>query len=131
DLLAATVIAATLIGFRNVRLGLGDQHGAFRLALYTFVVSFLQGMLIAHHVPTLVEFGIVSEHLAWSLLWTITVWIVYLALEPFVRGRWPHSIISWKRFISGQLRDPLVGRDLLLGILLGVTAAFVLASRTV
>jgi serine/threonine protein kinase len=128
-LLVAIVIAATLIGFRNVRLGLGDQHGAFRLALYMFIVSFLQGMLVAHHVPTNAEFGIVLEHLAWALLWAITIWIVYMALEPFVRGRWPHSIISWKRFISGQLRDPLVGRDLLVGILLGVTAAVILASR--
>jgi serine/threonine-protein kinase len=128
-LIVATVIAATLIGFRNVRLGLGDQHGAFRLALYTFIVSVVHGMLVAHHVPTNAESGIVQEHLAWALLLTITIWIVYLALEPFVRGRWPHSIISWKRFISGQVRDPLVGRDLLVGILLGVIAAVILASR--
>lgn len=125
----AIVIAASLIGFRNVRLGLGDQHGAFRLALYMFIVSLVQGMFVAHHVPTDAEVGIVLEHLAWALLWATTIWIVYLALEPFVRGRWPHSIISWKRFISGQLRDPLVGRDLLVGILLGVIAAVILASR--
>ena len=128
-LIVATVIVATLIGYRNVRLGLGDQQGAFRLALYMLIVTLVQGLLVAHHVPNNAEVGIVLEHLAWALLWATTIWIVYLALEPFVRGRWPHSIISWKRFISGQLRDPLVGRDLLVGILLGVTAAVILASR--
>jgi len=122
SLLAATVIGAALLGFRNIRLGLSDRNGALRFAIYTFVISMLRGMLVAHHVPSLsAEFSILKEHLAWSLLWTITIWIVYLALEPFVRGRWPHRIISWKRFISTDVRDPLVGRDILLGVLLGVT----------
>ena len=122
SLLAATVIGAALLGFRNIRLGLSDRNGALRFAIYTFVISMLRGMLVAHHVPSLsAEFAILEEHLAWSLLWTITIWIVYLALEPFVRGRWPHRIISWKRFISTDVRDPLVGRDILLGVLLGVT----------
>jgi predicted Ser/Thr protein kinase len=120
-LLAATVIGAALLGLRNIRLGLSDRNGAMRLALYTFVISMLRGMLVAHHVPSLgAEFSILEEHLAWSLLWTVTIWIVYLALEPFVRGRWPHRIVSWKRFISADLHDPLVGRDVMLGILLGV-----------
>jgi serine/threonine-protein kinase len=43
-----------------------------------------------------------------------------VALEPFVRRRWPHAIISWSRLLTGELRDPLVGRDLLWGVLLGV-----------
>ena len=134
-LLAATVIGASLLGLRNIRLGLSDRNGATRLALYTFVISMIRGMLMAHHVPSLgTEFGILEEHLAWSLLWSITIWIVYLALEPFVRGRWPHRIISWKRFISSDVRDPLVGRDIMLGVLVGVgieilTVAWVLSPR--
>jgi serine/threonine-protein kinase len=125
SLLAATVIGAALLGFRNIRLGISDRNGAMRFALYTFVISMLKGMLVAHHVPSLsAEFAILEEHLAWSLLWTITIWIVYLALEPFVRGRWPHRIISWKRFISADIRDPLVGRDILFGVLLGIASEF-------
>src|SRR2546430_772529 len=90
---------------------------------------------LAHHVPSLGgEFSILQEHLAWSLLWTIEIWIVYLALEPFVRARWPHRIISWKRFISSDIRDPLVGRDIMLGVLVGVgiellSLAWVLSPR--
>jgi len=121
SLLAVVVIGGALLARRNMRLGLSDRQGAFHLALYTFVLSILRGMLIAHHVPAVdAEFGILLEHLAWSLLWAVTIWLVYLALEPFVRGRWPHRIISWKRLISGEFRDPLVGRDIVLGILFGI-----------
>jgi serine/threonine-protein kinase len=50
-----------------------------------------------------------------------TTWLLYLALEPWVRRRWPQTIISWSRLLSGQLRDPMVGRDILFGVMLGVT----------
>src|SRR5437867_11410467 len=46
--------------------------------------------------------------------------MLYLALEPWIRGRWPQAIITWSRLISGQLQDPLVGRDILFGVMFGV-----------
>jgi serine/threonine-protein kinase len=49
-----------------------------------------------------------------------TAWLLYLALEPWVRRRWPQTIISWSRLLSGQVRDPLVGRDILFGVMLGI-----------
>jgi hypothetical protein len=128
-LVLATVIGASFLALRNVRLGLSDQQGAFRLSLFTFLLIVARGMLVAHHVPTLEEALIVNEHLAWALLPSVTIWIIYLALEPFVRGRWPHRIISWKRLISGQIHDPLVARDIMLGVLVGVTAAATLSIR--
>jgi serine/threonine-protein kinase len=48
------------------------------------------------------------------------MWMLYMAIEPWVRRHWPKTIISWSRLLSGQVRDPLVGRDILLGVLLGV-----------
>jgi serine/threonine-protein kinase len=47
-------------------------------------------------------------------------WVMYLALEPFARRRWPHLMISWSRLLAGDWRDPLIGRDILIGALLGV-----------
>jgi len=41
--------------------------------------------------------------------------LLYLALEPFVRRRWPTALISWSRVLTGRLRDARVGRDVLLG----------------
>ena len=43
-------------------------------------------------------------------------WVFYVALEPWVRRKWPRTMISWTRYISRGVRDPLVGRDLLYGI---------------
>jgi hypothetical protein len=35
-----------------------------------------------------------------------------------VRRRWPARLISWSRLLAGGFRDPLVGRDVLVGCLL-------------
>ena len=45
-----------------------------------------------------------------------------MAVEPFARRTWPKLLISWQRLLNGRFRDPLVGRDVLLGGLVG--AAF-------
>jgi serine/threonine-protein kinase len=47
------------------------------------------------------------------------VWLLYIALEPFVRRRWPERTISWNRLLAGEFRDPLVGRDILIGAVFG------------
>jgi hypothetical protein len=46
-------------------------------------------------------------------------WLVYIALEPFVRKHWPEAIVSWSRLLAGRFRDPLVGRHLLFGSAIG------------
>jgi hypothetical protein len=43
-----------------------------------------------------------------------------------VRKLWPQTIISWTRLISGRLRDPLVGRDVMFGVILGVVWVIIL-----
>jgi eukaryotic-like serine/threonine-protein kinase len=48
------------------------------------------------------------------------IWMLYMAIEPWVRRQWPKTIISWTRVLSGAWRDPVVGRDILLGVALGV-----------
>jgi hypothetical protein len=50
---------------------------------------------------------------------------LYIAIEPLARRRWPHSMIGWSRLLAGGLRDPLVGRDLLVGLTLGMITALV------
>jgi hypothetical protein len=37
-----------------------------------------------------------------------------------VRRFWPQTTIIWSLLPAGRFRDPLVGRDLLLGCILGV-----------
>jgi hypothetical protein len=58
------------------------------------------------------------------------VWLVYLALEPYVRRLWPDVLISWTRLLSGRFRDSLVGRDVLFGFVTGAAlGAVILASE--
>ena len=51
---------------------------------------------------------------------------VAIALEPFARRRWPEMLISWSRAVSGRWRDPLVGRDLLIGAVVGTALGLIL-----
>ena len=44
------------------------------------------------------------------------LWLAYIATEPYMRRHWPDSLISWNRFLSGRLRDPLVASHVLAGI---------------
>src|SRR5262249_31888890 len=43
-----------------------------------------------------------------------------------IRRRWPDSLIAWTRLLSGRFADPLVGRVLLAGALLGIFEAIIL-----
>jgi serine/threonine-protein kinase len=50
----------------------------------------------------------------------------YLGLEPYVRRYWPRALVSWTRLVNGRFTDPLVGRD----VLIGVACGFLMASVT-
>lgn len=115
-------IGGVLLTVKNIRLGRGDRRGAFRLAHFVFWASVIRSVFYpsAHHVPTFPEFLIILETIASALLFAAFLWVVYMALEPFVRRRWPQRIISWTRLLAGDLRDPMVGSDLLIGALFGV-----------
>jgi len=45
---------------------------------------------------------------------------MYLAIEPYVRRIWPGMLVGVVRLLSGRLRDPLVGREVLIGTVAGV-----------
>jgi Protein kinase domain/zinc-ribbon domain len=119
-LLLAVLIGAVLLARRNLRLGRGDRRGAFRLAIFVLLVLMSAWALAAHHVSTSYEFGLFVMGVSFALFYAALVWLLYIGLEPYVRRRWPSSIISWSRVLAGQFRDPLVGRDILTGVTLGI-----------
>ncbi len=57
------------------------------------------------------------------------VWVLYIALEPYVRRRWPATLVSWSRLLAGSFSDPLVGRDVLAGCLWGTIVTALLQLR--
>ena len=110
-----------ILATRNLRANRGDRAGAFRLGLVVFITVTLSTLLFAHNVPTLHELQLFFVAVGWGLILAALVWLIYIALEPHVRRRWPHVMISWSRLLAGEFRDPLVGRDLLVGIVLGIS----------
>ncbi len=108
---ACIVIAGMFFARRNLRMGRGDRRGANRLACFILVLE-----MIAF---------IFSDHLG-SMAFPLQVgiaWLMYIALEPFVRRRWPGMMVGWSRLLTGKYRDPIVGRDLLLGSAAGLVVA--------
>jgi serine/threonine-protein kinase len=109
------------LAWRNIRLGRGDTRGALRVSFVLLAAQLIWVTLSSHY----------SSNIWWAWRWwQVTVglcagiglqfWILYVALEPYIRRSWPEMLISWSRFLNGQFRDALVGRDVLLGILFGV-----------
>jgi predicted Ser/Thr protein kinase len=118
--LTAMIVCAVWLARRNYRQGRGDMQGALLLARITFVLLMVLWLLQSHLVPDFPLFGQMMIALATSLFMSTLIFVLYLALEPYVRRYWPHAIISWSRLLTGRLRDPLAGRDILFGVLLGV-----------
>ena len=113
--------AAGLLARLNYRRGKGDRQGSFRIALVVFVLQMLLWVCYEHFVPAVGTVGMLILAVSSSLFMAAMVWTLYMALEPYVRKFWPQTIISWSRILTGKIRDPLVGRDVLFGVLLGLT----------
>jgi serine/threonine-protein kinase len=125
----AMPLGGVLLARRNLRLGRGDRKGAFRVALYVFVAYTVARVFRADHVSRFGdELWLLIKIVAYPAFWAAQVWVLYVALEPYARRRWPHMLISWKRLLAGNVRDPLVGRDVLLGAAMGLVSALVFLS---
>jgi serine/threonine-protein kinase len=116
DFLIALAAAIAWVAWRNVNCGRGDRRGALRVAGFAFALWLVYGVSVGFGelagAPERSWF--IAAH---ALFWAAGAWMLYMALEPLVRRRWPYSLVSWSRLLSGDIRDPLVGRDILIGIL--------------
>jgi len=80
----------------SVRVGATGAERQLALFVCSQYAHWLFG---ASHVPTFAEVFIslsaVSQRCCAGILW-----LLYIALEPYVRRRWPDTIISWSRVLS-------------------------------
>jgi serine/threonine-protein kinase len=114
------LVGGSLLARRNLRLGRGDRRGAIRIAAFIFTCFMVDWALEIHHVGNVSEYPLFIQGLGQSLFVAGLSWLIYVALEPLIRRRWPDSLIAWTRLLSGRFTDPLVGRVLLAGALLGI-----------
>jgi serine/threonine-protein kinase len=125
-LLIGVVVLGALFARQNLRRGRGDTRGALRLMAFTTVLNCIWSISTYHFVPSAGLIFVQFILLAIPLLFSLTVGMGYIAIEPSARRSWPKLMVSWQRLLGARLRDPLVGRDVLIGMLAGAVATVII-----
>lgn len=121
-LFSLIIPAGIWLAKRNLQSGRADLNASVRLALFVLVVILAGRSLRGHRVLSLLaEPVLLIRAVGLVLILSAVTWMLYIALEPIIRRRWPTALISWTRLLSGQCKDPAVGRDILFGVLLGLS----------
>jgi serine/threonine-protein kinase len=115
------LLPIALMARAQLRAGRGDRRGAYRFGMLLLPLLMIDWLFAAHHTtdPS-AEILLFVTSLGMALFGGIFFGAAYLALEPYMRKYWPDGLISWARLIGGKYRDPIVGRDVLLGAAAGV-----------
>ena len=116
---AMLLIFSILFARRNWKLGRGDRRGAFVVGMLLLTLNLLNWAASVHAVPTKAMAGLAMQALSDSTYTGALFLILYLALEPALRARWPQSIITWNRALAGRWRDAQLASDILIGIAVG------------
>jgi hypothetical protein len=128
----AMLAGGILMARRNLRANRSDRRGAARFAIALTIASVAANLLVATHVALAsVETPQIYGALAFGALTGGIVWIYYLAIEPYARRFWPDALLGWTRLLSGRLRDPRVGRELLIGLVCGAVGLLIDLSKLI
>ncbi len=114
-------VVSAVLARHNLRLGRSDTRGALRVGVAVFLAFELASALYHRWVadPLYIWLWIIRE----PFFPALSAWLYYLAVEPFLRRRWPHRLIGWTRLLEGRFTDARVGREVLIGFLAGAGAA--------
>ena len=126
------LVASIVFAVRNLRARRGDWRGATRIAVFVIAMNLLEG-LSTTRITEVGLLGALADLISGrayghALMHGFEMWFAYVAIEPYVRRLWPHMLVGWSRLGSGRMRDPLVGRELLIGCGCG---AVLVALRTI
>ena len=124
--LAAVSLTAGLLAWRHYRLQRGDLRGSVRVGAIATTFIFLANIAVAHHVAGFEEVQLLVNATRGSVFGGLVLCGLYMALEPYVRRRWPQGLITWTRLLDGNVRDPLVCAQALVGIALGMISFHVI-----
>jgi hypothetical protein len=122
-LVMALLLIAAVLARRNLRSGHADRRGAIRLAIFGVFLMAAIWAALDHVRDIAAERTRLFDGIGQALFLGGAMFVIYLALEPTVRRSWPTMLVSWSRVVAGRLRDPMVGRDLLIGTAVGAVCA--------
>jgi serine/threonine-protein kinase len=124
--LSVLIGSAAVIARRHIRSNRADRRGAWRVTVYLAFAGMMAWLLRASHSRSVEgEVGLLFRAAGDLALLGVIFWTVYVALEPYVRRFRPDALLGWSRLLSGHIRDPRVGRDLLIGMAFGVGLALI------
>ena len=115
---------SAFLAARNLRAGRGDRRGAWRLSVVALILWGAIWMCTTHWVVDLSLIHIFGTNLSDWFSSAALLWLLYIALEPVVRARWPHALMTWSRVLAGRWNDPQVAAHILYGALVGTGIAF-------
>jgi serine/threonine-protein kinase len=110
---------AALLARRHLAQNRGDRRGALRLAAFYAWVLVALWLSKGHFTASFGTFAMFVVAMCTSVFYGVVIWTVYIALEPYARRRWPQTLISWSSIAIGKWRNPVVGRDVLIGACAG------------
>ncbi len=117
--LASAVFFGIVLARRNWLKNRADRKGAFKLACLSLILVAVDWVGKVHGVAASDMIGLFFSAAGDWLLRALNMWLLYIALEPAVRARWPHSIVSWNRLLAGNWLDAQVGSHVLIGAAVG------------
>jgi hypothetical protein len=121
------LLGGVALARRNLRQRRADSRGAARFGIFMFMASLAQRLSVGTH-STDPGVEISTQIIAALALASFNggfCWVYYLAAEPYGRRYWPDALLGWTRLWSGRLRDPRLGRELLIGMAFGALSLFV------
>jgi hypothetical protein len=129
---AVLALVVALLGWHNIRQRRGDRGGALRLAAVVLALGLAQFFLAADYNGNVShQFSILAGALRTALVDAAIFGALYIALEPNIRRRWPDRLIAWSRLLAGDVRNPMVGRDVLIGTAAGLAHVTLAGSSNV
>ena len=119
-LILVLVVSAVVLARQNLKSGRADRRSAYRLGAVLFFTYAAFWVLLPHLSNLDQEMGRLFTYLGVGLFVGGVMYLVYLAIEPFVRRSWPTMLVGWSRAMAGRFPDPVIGRDLVIGVVSGL-----------
>ena len=118
-MVASAVFFVIRMARRNWKLERADRQGSFRIAVFSLVLQIIAWTGGVHPAVGQDFLDITTSAVADWLMGAVTLFLAYMALEPEIRARWPHAIVTWNRLLAGRWLDARVGSDILIGAAMG------------
>jgi serine/threonine-protein kinase len=116
----AVYAVVAILAVRNLWRGRGDVRTVARMGAVIVGLTLAARAAAGWHVPD--AFAFAPAALGFGAWVGLITGGSYLAVEPAIRRWWPWRLTGWVRLFAGRVRDPLVGRDVLIGAVCGVLA---------